>query len=756
MTTRSQGPAILRKNRDSVKECLQKAIDNGQEVFDNPKENGGYRSWVLMQRRALLIQFKESYETVYQQVLSSVEKEAVTAARTDEQISTLLGKEQTDHYPIILEAQGMLSTLNALKEKMEAEKLQSDAEEDRNFLVEERQRKIRIEDEERAWKAQMEEDDRRHKTQSDKEESDRKHALAMKQLKIQELSDKRRQETEYERLQVVRETGGQVDLDVSRRSTYSPSNRISAKLPQLEIPKFRGDKLKWIEFDSIFKATINDNVSVSEVEKFSYLSTLLQGDAEDVIRGFPLTAEGYQTAYKLLEEKYGDTQVITDTLIAQICSLRGPSDTVGDLRSFYDAVEGNLRALEARGKDVAGNDTLRLMIQEKLPKTVRMTLEMFKDDTQMWSLPLLRKSLLKQIQHRENIEGVMTLTESREDSRFPRHGNQGALRSSVQNLQTGSNSWRSNKPPPCPFCKGEHFGSDCAQFPDLESRKAKAQERKLCWICLRGTHEISDCYSKDRECWYCGLLRHHQSLCPSKFGEGTEGTETSVSNTTESGGAFSALGSTVREDGQPWRSWKKDVVMQTAWTTVREPGIDPNSRTTRVILDCASDRSYISSELAGKLGVKPLTMEMLSIETLHQKNRAMTFESPVVEFEIKLKDDSYLKIVASVISPVVGRIRRFPVDMEKWGSFFPHDNTMADSIPDSKEWATAELLIGGDYYEDFVLEGKKPIGDSGLFLTSSKLGTLLTGATKAKDPTEAKTQMVMGYYSVSHNSRNLP
>ncbi len=82
MTTRSQGPAILKRNRDSVKECLQKAIDKGQEVFDNPKENGGYRSWVLMQRRALLIQFKESYETVYQQVLSSVEKEAVTAART--------------------------------------------------------------------------------------------------------------------------------------------------------------------------------------------------------------------------------------------------------------------------------------------------------------------------------------------------------------------------------------------------------------------------------------------------------------------------------------------------------------------------------------------------------------------------------------------------------------------------------------------------------------------------------------------------
>ncbi len=112
------------------------------------------------------------------------EKEAVTAARTDEQISTLLGKEQAEHYPIILQAQGMLSTLNALKDRMDTEKLQANerdqaenklkwAEEDRKFLLEERQRKS-LEDkedrefllQERARKAREEEDDRRRKDSS--------------------------------------------------------------------------------------------------------------------------------------------------------------------------------------------------------------------------------------------------------------------------------------------------------------------------------------------------------------------------------------------------------------------------------------------------------------------------------------------------------------------------------------------------------------------------------------------------------------
>ncbi len=54
----------------------------------------------------------------------------------------------------------MLSTLHALKDKMDSEKLQSDKREanqlklkwaeEENFLVEERARKARIEDEERA------------------------------------------------------------------------------------------------------------------------------------------------------------------------------------------------------------------------------------------------------------------------------------------------------------------------------------------------------------------------------------------------------------------------------------------------------------------------------------------------------------------------------------------------------------------------------------------------------------------------------
>ncbi len=121
-----------------------------------------------------------------------------------------------------------------------------------------------------------------------------------------------------------------------------------------------------------------------------------------------------------------------------------------------------------------------------------------------------------------------------------------------------------------------------------------------------------------------------------------------------------------------------------------------SSVTTSVHLDCASDRSYVSKALAEKLGLKPVDVEMLRNTKLSQQERAESFESPIVELEVLLKDNSFLTIYASVISPVIGRIRRYPIDSGKWGSFFPDHNTLADWIPENKEWASAELLIGGD------------------------------------------------------------
>ncbi len=63
--------------------------------------------------------------------------------------------------------------------------------------------------------------------------------------------------------------------------------------------------------------------------------------------------------------------------------------------------------------DIDDNSEMRLIIQEKLPKGVRVDLEMSKDEARSWTLLLLRSRLLAHIRQRECVENDISTTDSR-------------------------------------------------------------------------------------------------------------------------------------------------------------------------------------------------------------------------------------------------------------------------------------------------------------------------------------------------------
>lgn len=67
------------------------------------------------------------------------------------------------------------------------------------------------------------------------------------------------------------------------------------KLPKITIQPFKGDLTAWITFWDSYKAAIHENHSLSEIDKFNYLRSLLQGPA--------LTAA-------VLEKRFGNKQQI--------------------------------------------------------------------------------------------------------------------------------------------------------------------------------------------------------------------------------------------------------------------------------------------------------------------------------------------------------------------------------------------------------------------------------------------------------------
>ena len=57
------------------------------------------------------------------------------------------------------------------------------------------------------------------------------------------------------------------------------------KLPKIELKSFDGDILNWQTFWDQFESSVHSNISLSDVDKFSYLKSLLEGPAEDCISG---------------------------------------------------------------------------------------------------------------------------------------------------------------------------------------------------------------------------------------------------------------------------------------------------------------------------------------------------------------------------------------------------------------------------------------------------------------------------------------
>ena len=74
--------------------------------------------------------------------------------------------------------------------------------------------------------------------------------------------------------------------------------------------KFSGDPLDWKSFKETFEAAVYSSDSISNIEKFTYLKTYLDKSALQAIEGFPLTNANYAAAWQLLDERYGNEQLI--------------------------------------------------------------------------------------------------------------------------------------------------------------------------------------------------------------------------------------------------------------------------------------------------------------------------------------------------------------------------------------------------------------------------------------------------------------
>ncbi|CAB3991676.1 TNF receptor-associated factor 3 [Paramuricea clavata] len=293
---------------------------------------------------------------------------------------------------------------------------------------------------------------------------------------------------------------------------------IKAKLPKLSLNKFSGNPVDWQAFWDSFDSAVGSNSSLSDVDKFNYLKSLLHGSAAETISGFSLTKENYCEAIKLLKERYGNKQVVISSQMDSLLKLPEATSMgeVKKLRNIYDKLESHVRSLRNVGvsPDTYGS-FLAPVVMLKIPEELRIIITRDLPSGE-WKLEPLLKIFNTELQLREKC-ALVSGTGQRKEQHFSQRDKGKYInryQSSTAALLTENKNVQSREGPWCTFCNGNHPSSNYTIVTDISARKQILRRRGKCFKCLKTGHLVRDCKS-GKPCYNCGN-NHHTSICETR------------------------------------------------------------------------------------------------------------------------------------------------------------------------------------------------------------------------------------------------
>ena len=179
----------------------------------------------------------------------------------------------------------------------------------------------------------------------------------------------------------------------------NPSHRFYHRLLTLDLPIFSGDNLLWQTFWKSFESSVHSNTALTNIQKFTYLKSQLQNEAEICIFGLSLRNANYEQAICLLKDRFGQQHMIINAFMQNLLELPCPSVTLNSLRSFFDKMEASIRGLESLGQsqDMYGSLLIPTCILfGKLPAEMRKSLTR-EHGSNNWDIRSLREAIAKEM-----------------------------------------------------------------------------------------------------------------------------------------------------------------------------------------------------------------------------------------------------------------------------------------------------------------------------------------------------------------------
>ncbi|XP_044184810.1 uncharacterized protein LOC122964955 [Acropora millepora] len=513
------------------------------------------------------------------------------------------------------------------------------------------------------------------------------------------------------------ENSGHTDKSIS----HYPSNSNSfteglgvgrAKLPKITLKKFYGDPISFTPFWDSFKSAVDDNPSLSDIDKFNYLRSLLEGSAAGAIRGLPLTAENYGAARDILKKRFGQPQIIINAHMEGLVKVAAVTvdNDLKRLRLLYDRVEAHVRALQALGIHCESYGKLLVpLLMEKLPPNMRLIISRAIDQPE-WDLDVLLKAFDSEIEARERCESIGT---NPSDSFTPKRpfSSQANKGKDVPTGATLTN--QSEHPISCTFCKQSHPSASCGTVTDIGARRNLLKQQGRCFICLRRNHLARNC-PLNKVCRICSG-NQHMSICENA----NRGSSVVVSDRGERRSNENKSSTTVYVDSNT------SILLQTAIAPVSVVHQWHPVVNMRILFDSGSQRSYLSERARAKLNLLPKRKEKLLIKTFGQENEQLR-ECDVVEFCVRgLSEGSKVQMTALAVPLICSPLKDQAVQFAQQCYSHLADLELADH-PSEDCGSEVDLLIGNDFYWSFFI-GDVKRGESGPVAMKTILGWVLSG-----------------------------
>lgn len=364
-------------------------------------------------------------------------------------------------------------------------------------------------------------------------------------------------------------------------------------LPKIELPKFDGNVVGWCSFRDMFSSLVRDNPSITNIERFHYLVSCLSGSALAVVKAVPLTADNYTIAWDALVDCFENQRLLATAHIDKLFAFSPiKRESCSSLSLFVNTFRENVSAIKALGiEDISGFLLFYIGARVLDPETRRL----FEANLTQSEIPTLDKLLDFTSQRCRILENIGTNNDRQEVGKKEKvkMAKGGVYGKASFTATTSSKSLK------CILCQHEHLLYRCFLFKrkSVSARRKFVNDHSLCFTCLKPGHLSNSCPTTYK-CRTCegkhNTLLHKDSVeSGSNVIEELRRPESPINGEIATGSAQKFSGTTHTD---------ATVVLGTAMVRVRD--MTGQLQPVRILLDCGSQVSAITSQCATRLGLK--------------------------------------------------------------------------------------------------------------------------------------------------------